>query len=76
VDGGVAAGEAANKIYTDKDYHQPSDEYSSAWKMGGIEADAKVDYEIINRLANNGEWPNWFEGNEFKAIRDASRKAP
>ncbi len=72
--GGVAAGEAANKKYTDNDYHQPSDEYSDAWNMGGIEADAKVDFEVINRFANNGEWPNWYDGNEFRATRDASRK--
>lgn len=34
----------------------------------------KVDYEIVNRLANNGAWPNWYDGNEFKALRDAQRK--
>ena len=74
VDGGEAAGEAAGKKYTDNDYHQPSDEYSDSWNLGGIEADVKVDYEIINRLANSADWPNWYDGNEFKAIRDASRK--
>jgi Zn-dependent M28 family amino/carboxypeptidase len=76
VEGGAAAGEAANKKYTDNDYHQPSDEYSDSWNMAGIEADAKVDYEIVNRFANNGAWPNWYDGNEFKATRDASRKGP
>jgi len=25
-------------------------------------------------LANSGEYPNWYEGNEFKALRDASRE--
>ena len=38
-------------------------------------ADVNVDYEVINRFANNGEWPNWYDKNEFKAIRDASRAA-
>ena len=70
----MSAGEAANKTYTDNDYHQPSDEYADTWNMGGIEADARVDYEVINRFANNGEWPNWYDGNEFRATRDASRK--
>ncbi len=76
VEGGVATGEAANKTYTDNDYHQPSDEYADTWNMAGIEGDTKVDYEVINRFANNGEWPNWYDDNEFKATRDASRKAP
>ena len=74
IDGGVAAGEAAGKNYTDNLYHKPSDEYSDDWVLTGIEADIKVDYEIIYRLANSGEWPNWYEGNEFKGLRDELRK--
>ncbi len=74
VNGGVAAGEAAGKDYTDNRYHAPADEYDDSWDLSGIEADVKVDYEVANRLANNGEWPNWYEGNEFKALRDAQRK--
>lgn len=75
VQGGVAAGEAANKDYTDNRYHSVRDEYSDAWKMDGIEADAKVDYEVVRRFANSADWPNWYDGNEFKAARDAQRKA-
>ena len=74
IEGGEAAGEAAGKKYTDDNYHKPSDEYADDWNLAGIEADVKVDYEIVNRLANNGEWPNWYDGNEFKALRDAQRK--
>ena len=74
IEGGEAAGEAAAKKYTDDNYHKPSDEYADDWNLAGIEADVKVDYEIVNRLANNGEWPNWYDGNEFKALRDAQRK--
>ncbi len=68
IKGGEAAGEAAAKKYTDDNYHKPSDEYADDWNLAGIEADVKVDYEIVNRLANNGEWPNWYDGNEFKAL--------
>ena len=74
IEGGEAAGEAAGKKYTDDNYHKPSDEYADDWNLAGIEADVKVDYEIVNRLANNGEWTNWYDGNEFKALRDAMRK--
>lgn len=76
VEGGLSAGEAADQAYTDTNYHQPSDEYSDAWKMAGIEADAKAGYEVIARIANSRDWPNWYPGNEFRAARDASRKAP
>ncbi|RYZ15313.1 MAG: M20/M25/M40 family metallo-hydrolase [Alphaproteobacteria bacterium] len=74
INGGVAAGEAAGKDYTDNRYHAPADEYADSWDLSGIEADVKVDYEVANRFANNGEWPNWYDGNEFKALRDAQRK--
>ena len=33
---------------------------------------AKVDKAGATGFANNGEWPNWYEGNEFRAARDAS----
>ena len=76
VTGGTEAGEAIGKEYTEKAYHSPADEYADTWDMSGIEADVKVDYEIVNRLANSDQWPNWYKGNEFKALRDAQRAAP
>ena len=75
VNGGEAAGEAIGQKYTDENYHKPSDQYADSWDMSGIEADVKVDYEIVNRLANSDQWPNWYKGNEFKALRDAQRAA-
>ncbi|MDP3738559.1 MAG: M28 family metallopeptidase [Hyphomonadaceae bacterium] len=74
VEGGVTAGEAIGKKYTDDDYHKPSDEYADTWNLAGIEADVKADYEVITRYASSADWPNWYDGNEFKGIRDASRK--
>jgi hypothetical protein len=41
-----------------------------------MEADVKVAAEVITRLANSDAWPNWYAGNEFKALRDAQRAAP
>jgi Zn-dependent M28 family amino/carboxypeptidase len=75
VTGGREAGEAFGKDYTDNRYHSPADEFSDSWNMDGITEDVNVDYEVINRFANNGEWPNWYDGNEFKALRDAQRAA-
>ena len=73
MNGGVAAGEAAAKDYTDNAYHKPADEYDDNWDMSGIEADTKVANEVVIRLANSTDWPNWYEGNEFRALRDAQR---
>ncbi len=71
--GGVAAGEAIGQKYTDEAYHSPADEFSDTWNLDGMAEDVNVDYEVIKRFANNGEWPNWYDGNEFKALRDAQR---
>ena len=76
VDGGVAAGEAFAKKYTDEAYHKPADEYDASWNLAGMEADVKVAAEMITRLANSDAWPNWYAGNEFKSLRDAQRAAP
>ena len=76
VTGGVEAGEAAGKTYTDNAYHKPADEYADTWDLTGMEADVKVDYEVINRLANSADWPHWYDGTEFKGLRDAQRAAP
>ena len=73
VTGGIEAGEAAAKKYTEENYHKPSDEYADSWDLTGIEADVKVKTEVVNRLANSADWPNWYDGNEFKALRDAQR---
>jgi hypothetical protein len=32
-----------------------------------------VIFNISNELANSTQWPNWYDGNEFKSIRDISR---
>jgi Zn-dependent M28 family amino/carboxypeptidase len=74
VKGGKAAGEAFAKHYEENDYHQPSDQFHEEWDWSGIEQDAKAAYEVINTLANSREWPAWYPGNEFKAIREASMK--
>ncbi len=59
--------------YTANHYHQPSDEYNKNWDMDGIEQTVNTIFNISNDLANSTDWPNWYEGNEFKAIRDRQR---
>jgi hypothetical protein len=30
-------------------------------------------FDVVTTLSGESTFPDWFEGNEFKAIRDASR---
>ncbi len=76
LEGGQAAGDAAGKDYTDLRYHKAADEYDAAsWKLDGIIQDLEVALSVGNALANDGQWPNWYEGNPFKAARDTMRPA-
>ena len=63
-----------SKTYTAKRYHQPSDEYSADWDMSGIESTARIFHELGLNIANTQEWPNWYVGNEFRALRDEMLK--
>jgi Zn-dependent M28 family amino/carboxypeptidase len=73
VDGGVEAGKKAAEDYTKNAYHGPKDEYNEAWDWAGVMADLKLYYRVGRMLAMTEAWPNWVEGDEFRAIRDKSR---
>jgi len=73
IEGGRVAGEAAGMDYRDHRYHAPADEYSADWQMDGMVEDVTLLYNVGARLANSDAWPNWYEGNEFRALRDAQR---
>ncbi len=71
VDGGRAAGEAAGKDYNANRYHKPADEFSDTWKLDGVIEDLQALYGMGRVLVDGGQWPNWYEGNAFRAARDA-----
>jgi Zn-dependent M28 family amino/carboxypeptidase len=73
VNGGTAAGRAWSQEYRASRYHQPGDEFLTTWDWQGALNDLEIYYEVMNRLANGRDWPNWIEGDEFRAIRDRSR---
>lgn len=75
VDGGTERAAAIAAAYSAEDYHQQSDEWSPDWDLSGLVADAELIYAVAERLGNSSEWPNWAEGSEFKALRDASADA-
>ena len=68
-DGGVAAGKAASDAYTARRYHKPMDEYQSDWDLSGMEEDIRALYQVGLEIAQSAAWPEWYDGNEFKAIR-------
>ena len=73
VKGGRAAGEAAAKDYVANRYHGPADEFDENWDWSGVMADLRLYYRVGRMLAMTDVWPNWVEGDEFRAIRDKSR---
>ncbi len=75
VDGGTERAEQIRLAYAAEDYHQQSDEWSPDWDLSGIIRDAQLIKAVAERLGNSGEWPNWAEGSEFKALRDATAEA-
>ena len=75
IDGGVEAGKRAAEAYGKDHYHGPKDEYDPAtWKVDGAIEDLELLYGVGQQLAGGDAWPNWYEGNPFKANRDAIMK--
>ena len=69
-DGGSEAGEAAAQDYNANRYHKPGDEYSDDWKLDGVVEDLQALYGVGRVLVDGDQWPNWYEGNAFRAARD------
>ncbi len=71
---GKAYGQKLKDEYTEKSYHQPSDEYDPAtWTMEGAVHELKLLFQVGKRLAFEEKWPQWKTGSEFKAIRDQQK---
>ena len=72
VEGGAEAGKAAGEDYTAKRYHKPDDEFSEDWDLTGVIQDLEALYAVGREIAGSGDWPEWREGNPFRAAREAS----
>jgi Zn-dependent M28 family amino/carboxypeptidase len=70
VEKGEAYGLELGADYGANRYHKPADEYDPAWDLGGVMQDLQALYQVGRELAAGEAWPNWYEGNEFKANRD------
>lgn len=61
--------------YVANHYHGPSDEYDASWELSGAVEDLQLYFHTGLDIINSGAWPQWNEGTEFKAVRDAQRSA-
>jgi hypothetical protein len=58
------------KYYTQNHYHQPSDEYRDWWDVSGSLEDIYLFYGIGLRLSNDGYFPKWKDGMDYKTVRE------
>jgi Zn-dependent M28 family amino/carboxypeptidase len=73
INGGRAAGDAWQAEYRANRYHGPEDEWDPNWDWSGALRELRIFYRMGRELAQSDEWPNWNQGDEFRAIRDRSR---
>ena len=69
--GGIEKGFSEIYDYTNYRYHGVDDEYDPSWNLEGFEQTINTLFNISFELSNSNDWPNWYEGNEFREIRDA-----
>ena len=72
INGGRAAGDQWIADYTGNCYHQTCDAFSEDWDLRGAGQDISLFKTIIEDLGNARRWPQWYEGSEFKAVRESS----
>ncbi|HCR64957.1 MAG TPA: peptidase M28 [Oceanicaulis sp.] len=70
-EGGAEYGAQIEAAYRLQAYHKPADEFDPNWDMGGFVQSTELVYRVSRRLTDSEDWPNWYEDNEFRAIRDA-----
>jgi Zn-dependent M28 family amino/carboxypeptidase len=75
LEGGIEAGKAAGQDYTANRYHKPADEFDPSWNLAGVIQDLKLLYGVGRELAGGDRWPQWYEGNPFRAEREASMRS-
>ena len=66
---------ALKEKYTAENYHKPSDEFDPNWDLSGAIDDLRLLFKVGYRLAMESTFPNWKEGTDYKAKRDADMAA-
>ena len=60
--------------YVKNRYHKAAANFDPSWDLRGVVKDLQALYLVGDALVNSRTWPNYREGSEFRAVRDASRK--
>ncbi len=55
-------------------YHKPADTYDGDWDVRGVLEDMELYYIVGRAVADSDSWPQWYEGNEFRAVREQSQR--
>lgn len=55
-------------------YHTALDEIGDDWDLRGAGQDLEMYFGIGLEVADGDQWPEWYEGNEFRAVREQSLK--
>jgi len=66
---------AAREKFIAKKYHKPGDEFDPNWDLSGAIDDLRLLFKVGYRLAMESTFPNWKEGTEYRAKRDADLAA-
>jgi Zn-dependent M28 family amino/carboxypeptidase len=64
-------GDSIRTDYNANHYHAPSDEVRADFDYAGVAQQGALAVRILLDLAAADTWPNWYEGQEFRAARDA-----
>jgi Zn-dependent M28 family amino/carboxypeptidase len=67
--------EAKNKEYIELRYHTALDEITPDWDLRGAAQDIELYFAIGLEVADSDAWPKWYEGNEFRPVREQSLSA-
>ncbi len=62
------------KIYNEKHYHQPSDEYDNSWDFTGVADMTRFGFDLGWKAASLPDRVAWKSGDEFEAARKNSLK--
>ena len=71
---GLSYGEAFDESYTKERYHKVGDEYDNTWDLSGITEMTEIFFELGYGIADSDDWPNWYEGTEFRSLWDDLRE--
>ncbi len=67
---GAEYGAQVEAGYRAERYHKPADEYDGEWDMRGFVQSTQLMYDVARQVTDSEDWPNWYEDNEFRSVRD------